>query len=280
MKRLLSLLCILCILTGCARTEPESQWWASYVHTEALSRYGVTGKGVLVAVLDSGVALHPDLEQVDIQGERQDPVGHGTFVTGLLAALMPEATYLSIKITDTATEISVDRIIEGLEYAIAQSPDVAVLSLGLNEDVPELQDAVERLADTGCLIFAAVGNDGTDTLYYPAAYEPVFGVGACNLAFAPSETSQYNESVCVLAPGVKMTGPWPDGGYRTLKGTSYAVPLSAAMGVAAKSGNPEMTRTEFAALLQTSTTDICETGYDTSSGWGIIDFEKLCRQIF
>jgi len=274
MKRICCLLLVLCCLSACSRAEP--QWWEESVHVETLREQELTGEGVLVAVLDSGLASHPDLDGVELLAQPTDQLGHGTFVTGLLASLMPDASYLPLKITDTGTRISIDAITAGLEAAEAQGADVAILSLGLQEDVPELREAVESLADTGCLIFAAVGNDGTDTLYYPAAYDCVIGVGSCNLAFEPSETSQYNESVLVLAPGVKLTGPWLDGGYATWKGTSYAVPLAAAMGVAAKSCIPELDMEGFLTILQVSTNDICEPGYDIRSGWGIIDFEKLC----
>ena len=293
MKRFLFLWIFLLVLAGCAvdvsesvsETEPaeeaalDTQWWEEYVHAEALQDYKVSGEGVLVAVLDSGVSSHPDFKGLDLQGDLEDPVGHGTFVTGLLSRLMPQANYLSVAITDSATDITVDQIVAGLEYAASRQADVALLSLGLPENVPALQEAIEQLAQTGCLIFSAVGNDGTDTLYYPAAYDTVFGIGSCNLAFEPSETSQYNESVFVLAPGVKMTGPWPGGGYETLKGTSYAVPVAAAMGVAAKCLDPDITVEEFSMLLAQCTTDICENGYDIQSGWGIIDFEKLCKKL-
>ena len=277
MKKALLLLCLLCLLTGCAR--PEPQWWEGYVCVQALREAGLTGKGVLIAVLDSGIDDHPSLKKLDVLEKPQDELGHGTFVVGLLAELMPEAKYLPIKITETGRDIEVSAIVRGLEYALKQEADVAVLSLGMEEDVPEVQEAISALTANGCLVFAAVGNDGTDTLYYPAAYEEVIGVGSCNLEFEPSASSQYNESVFLLAPGVKLKGPWLNGNSQILKGTSYAVPIAAATGVAAKACDPKITAEEFLSLLQGCTTDICEPGYDVRSGWGIVNFEKLCDEL-
>ncbi len=266
------LLCLL--LCGCSQPE-ELPWWYAPVHAESLQKHDLDGDGVTVAVLDSGIdADHPWFRKTDLvlTEPYADSVGHGTFVTGLLTSLMPKATYLPIQIAGS-NDISIPRIVAGLEAAMEAEADVAVLSLGLTEDVPELQEAVEALADTGCLIFAAVGNDGTDTLYYPAAYDCVIGVGSCNLALNPSETSQYNESVFLLAPGVKITGPWKNGGQETLKGTSYAVPFAAAAGIAIKAAGVE----DCLQVLRDSVVDWGETGYDVESGWGVLDYEKLCQ---
>ena len=282
------------------------QWWLDVLHVQRCWEEGLDGTGVLVAILDSGLDYnHPDLAGANLMegynatgfGEQTDVtdyLGHGTYITGLLAiqhdnmarikGLMPGATYLPIKVTNAADSVKISAVVDGLAYAVSQNADVAILCLGLQENIPEFEQAIQKAADVGMLLFAAVGNNGDAQLFYPAAYVCVIGVGSCNLLCEPSETSQYNESVSVLAPGVKITSIWSsiaDGSaiYRTETGTSYAVPQAAAMGITAKMIWPDIGYSTFMPLLSEFTKDIGTAGYDIASGWGLIDFNLFCDMV-
>jgi len=135
------------------------QWYLDVIRIRRCWDEGMDGTGVLVAILDSGLDYsHPDLAGAKLldgynatgTGEKTDVtdnLGHGTFVTGLLAAqhnnnigikgLMPGASYLPIKVTDFAENAGISSVLDGLEYAISQGADAVILSLGLIENIPE-----------------------------------------------------------------------------------------------------------------------------------------------
>ena len=173
-----------------------------------------TGKGVRIAVLDSGVdGTHPDIApnlalnmtEVDIKalpsacddGSPEDQSGHGTWVaslaagalgpdTGAVAGVAPSATILNIKVlerlpgtgADTAAQCTngqasgmLSWVIQGVEDAVAQHADVAILSLGTIVDLytgdgsglkATFDQVTYAAAQAGTVLVAAAGNDGYD----------------------------------------------------------------------------------------------------------------------
>jgi minor extracellular serine protease Vpr len=167
----------------------------------------VTGKGVLVAILDTGVDYtHPALGGCkgsackviggyDIVNDDWDPMdndGHGTMVAGIIAAngalkgVAPDAKLLVYKVLDPSEsgpasgDTSV--VIAGIDAAIKDGADIICMSLGGELGVRDtaLAFAVNRAVDAGVIVVAAAGNDGPyiGTIYSPASYENVIAVGS------------------------------------------------------------------------------------------------------
>lgn len=152
------------------------------IGTPAAWKAGYTGKGVKIAVLDTGVdATHPDLQgrildakNFTASPDTKDRVGHGTHVSSIAAGsgaksggkfkgVAPDAKLLEGKVLDDDGFGDDSGILAGMEWAVAQGADIINLSLG-GSDTPEvdpLEAAVNKLsADQGVLFAIAAGNEG------------------------------------------------------------------------------------------------------------------------
>jgi membrane-anchored mycosin MYCP len=216
------------------------------------------GRGVTVAVIDSGVdanpqfgdrvTIGPDLAASDSTGAPGDAdcVGHGTSVASIIAAapmagipfagVAPQATILSIKITNSTDSISPAAVTTAIRDAVDMGANVINLSLA-SPNSPQLRSAVDFALSHNVVVVAAAGNDdgnGTGP-FYPAAYPGVLSVGAVGPDGSLASFSDTHTPVTVTAPGVNVTGAWPgafpDAYNPGDSGTSFATPFVA--GVAA-----------------------------------------------
>lgn len=179
--------------------------------------YGITGRGVTVAILDSGIDTdHPDLAD-DLVAQRcftngscppsnavqsanaEDANGHGTHVTGIITSkgavsgigFAPDAKIVAVRVLDANGSGFVSDWIKGLDWVLAQlatTPvDIVNMSLGTfalysgNCDAQEtlMATAVAKLRTQGVTLFASSGNQGaTDRIASPACNSGVIAVGA------------------------------------------------------------------------------------------------------
>ncbi|WP_393060066.1 S8 family serine peptidase [Streptomyces sp. LN549] len=197
---------------------------------------GYTGKGVKIAVLDTGAdATHPDLEGQILASENfsgapdtKDHFGHGTHVSSIAAGtgaksggkfkgVAPDAKLLEGKVLDDDGFGEDSGILAGMEWAVAQGADVINLSLG-GTDTPgidPLEAAVDKLsASSGVLFAIAAGNegDGAGTVGSPGSADSALTVGAVDdqdlLADFSSRGPRIGDSAIkpdVTAPGVDIT---------------------------------------------------------------------------
>ncbi|NTU27948.1 serine protease Isp [Bacillus tequilensis] len=213
---------------------------------------GVKGKNVKIAVLDTGCdTSHPDLKNqiiggknfTDDDGGKDDVIsdynGHGTHVAGTIAAndsnggiagVAPEASLLIVKVLGGENGSGqYEWIINGINYAVEQKADIISMSLGGPSDVPELKEAVQNAVKNGVLVVCAAGNEGdgderTEELSYPAAYNEVIAVGSVSVARKLSEFSNANKEIDLVAPGENILSTLPNKKYGKLTGTSMAAP--------------------------------------------------------
>ncbi|MCG3402336.1 S8 family peptidase [Staphylococcus massiliensis] len=225
------------------------------IHAPQVHNQGVTGKGVDVAVVDSGVdASHEDLNVVNSfsafnGGANGDPsydgVGHGTHVAGTIAAkdngygvvgVAPDANIHSAKVLDSQGYGDYVTIGRGIEWAVQNNVDVINLSLYVGQDSQFIRDVTRYANNNGIAVIAASGNYGNpqgtgDNIKLPGRYEQVMSVAASdrNNYRAPfSCTGPANE---ITAPGVDTLSTTPNNTYGAMSGTSMASPHIA--GVAA-----------------------------------------------
>lgn len=200
-----------------------------------------TGKGVSVAVIDSGIEVaHPDLagkvkESVEAKvdhkkinfdvSETGDSAGHGTACAGIIAKIAPDAELYSIKVLGAGGLGDGQAFIAGLDYAIKNRYRIVNLSLGttLPHYFAPLHDLLDRAYQAGCIIVAAANN-----LPQPS-FPSVFSSSLISV-IKSSETDpfnfgfQYGEIIELTAPGVNVRTPWLGGGYKNLTGNSFACP--------------------------------------------------------
>ena len=220
------------------------------------------GTGVLVAVIDTGIDYtHPDLatnyaggyDFVSNDGDPLDDHGHGTHVSGTIAAAMnnltgnpaaeegvagvaPNARILAYKVCGPDGSCSDFAVAQAIAQAVTDGAKVINMSLGGPEYSQAMYDAVQDAWGAGLVIVAGAGNDGTTAEFYPAAFNNVISVGAFDEDHRRASFSNYGTWVDISAPGNVIMSSYPmascattgapgdTGCYTWLSGTSMATP--------------------------------------------------------
>ncbi|SFG71325.1 Subtilase family protein [Lachnospiraceae bacterium C7] len=264
----------------------------------AFREKGLTGKGATIAIIDSGIVsenLDIDYSKIikkynfaDDNSKVSDQVGHGTAVTSIIQAksdnnkgltgLLSDAKLMELQIQGSKTRT--DDVSKAIKFAADNGADVINLSMGVDSDSDDLREAIKYAYSKNVIIVAAAGNDGTQQYKYPAAYDEVIGVGAVDAKGNVRASSQKNDSVFVTAPGDNMVllDLTKKSKCKIASGTSYSSPVVAAMAAVAKSQNKDVTPEELKKMLQETSVDAGTPGYNTSYGYGIVDFRKFANQ--
>jgi hypothetical protein len=269
------------------------------------------GAGVKIAVLDTGVAPHPDLEgaiaaAVDFTNSpfgAVDVHGHGTHVVGILAAratgkgvigVAPEADLYSAKVVNDKGVGDPDALVQGIQWAMEQQVDLLSISLSCKEDNGKIQAAIRAASEQGIYIFAAAGNSGEyeQGIHYPARCPEVITVGAIDQNLHIMPYSSEGEEVDVVAPGqaVLSTHPfapaaYPKYAYARWNGTSMAVPFVAGL-LALFIGYCRQQRRalpfgdyrELRVYLHASSMDLGTLGRNLNYGCGVLEPRLLFKR--
>src|SRR5262249_50224749 len=156
--------------------------------------------------------------------------GRGTFIAGLIALMAPESRIMPIKVLSPTGVSDIFTVAICIKYATDHGADVINLSCGTTRNSSVLHDAVTYARQHNVLLFAAVGNGGTDQIpEYAASWsQDVQGVASIQANSVLSGFSNYGPSVSVDAYGQDLISTYPGGGYALWSGTSFATPLAAA----------------------------------------------------
>lgn len=274
-------------------------WSLQRVLLPELWRYA-TGRGVTVAVIDTGVSdTNPQLRGAVVGGpdyltgqgggSLTDPDGHGTMVAGIIAArpssatgfvgLAPDARILSIRQNDAQGDGTPDTLAEAVDAAVAARVGVINISQDVTQNgrpVPVAADsrlarAVASAVSQGIVVVVAAGNEGLSLPTYPASLPGVLGVGASDRNNErDSDFSETGSSVDVAAPGVDMVSTVPGGGQCVDSGTSFAAPYAAAVAALLKQLHPTWTPAQIIARIE-QTAQRTDPGRDDFIGWGVVD---------
>ncbi len=200
-----------------------------------------TGRGVTVAVIDSGIdATHPDLagrivESVIARADNRrvvfepsdsgDSAGHGTACAGIISRIAPDAEIHSVKVLGAGGLGDGQTFLAGLEYAIRRRFRIINLSLGTTKPqfFSPLHDLLDRAYQAGCIVIAAANN-----LPQPS-FPSVFSSSLISVSKS-GETDpfqfgfRFGEVIELTAPGVNVRTAWPGGAHKSLTGNSFACP--------------------------------------------------------
>ncbi|WP_420783433.1 type VII secretion-associated serine protease mycosin [Streptomyces sp. LPB2020-019-1HS] len=283
---------LLLAATGTTPAHAESirarQWHLDAMHADEMWRIS-TGRGITVAVIDSGV----DDSLADLKGqvldgkdfskqrgdEHTDLANHGTGIAALIAAtgargpvngsygLAPGAKILPIRMrystedygqVDSHAEYS--RVLsQAIRYAADSQAQIINMSIAQadspgkhNVGTPELESAVRYALSKGKLLFAGVGNTGdkANEVMYPAATPGVVGVGAADEHSTVAPFSQWGPQVDLVAPGVNMFHACT-GGSEICKseGTSDATAIASASAALIWSKHPDWTNNQVLRVM-------------------------------
>jgi len=276
----------------------------TYVHAPAVWGLGATGKGVRIAIVDTGIdPNHPDLggrvaESVDFTGEGpRDGHGHGTHVAGIAAGsgaasggqyrgVAPEATLYAGKVLRADGGGATSTVIAGLEWAADQQVQVVNLSLGSagsSDGTDALSTACDTLMAHGIVVCVAAGNEGPGnyTIGSPGAALQVITVGAATLdgQVAPfssrGPTADDRVKPDIVVPGVNITSCRAAGTgmgavvgeqYTMASGTSMATPVASGLVALLLESDPSLRPPEVKERLKRTALDLRLAAYDQGAG--------------
>lgn len=272
---------------GIQRTQTPSAWNSN-----------ITGKGVKIAVVDTGIADHEDLfisggvSFVSYTTSYSDDNGHGTHVGGIIGAknnsigtvgIAYDSSIYAVKALDKDGSGYLSDIVAGIDWSITNNMDIINLSLGSTTSSTTLKSAVDKAYNQGILVVAAAGNNGTadgsgDTVNYPARYDSVIAVAASDKYDNRATFSATGSTIEVTAPGVNILSTYPGSRYVQLSGTSMAAPYAAGNLALLKEANPTLSHIELREKLQTGSIDFGETGKDPLFGFGFIQAKAALQE--
>lgn len=227
-----------------------------------------TGKGVKIAILDSGVERdHPQLAGVrwadDVAVVQQgyqlktepgagcDLFGHGTAVAGIIHRIAPEAEIGSFRVLGGSVEGKTRIVHEGARLAIERGYHILNCSLGctIAEHVLKFKEWVDEAYLKGVHVVAACNNHDFSRQEWPAFFSSVIAV---NMARCQRDGVIYyrrDSLVEFAAGGVNVEVPWIAGGQRRMTGSSFAAPRVAALLARLISEFPDLSTTDAKAIL-------------------------------
>jgi subtilisin family serine protease len=246
-----------------------------------------TGVGVVIAVLDTGVdAGHEVLagrllpgwdfvdgdavagddapgQDLDGDGQFDEMAGHGTYISGLIALVAPDARILPLRVLDSEGRGESWRLASGVWYAIDRGVEVINLSLGSTEDSKVVEEALLEASNLGITVVAAAGNcDRSMPREFPAMTEhEVIGVAAVDDLDVRAGFSNFHSTLNVSAPAVSVfdakgqplldrsiVSSLPEGNYGVWDGTSMGAAFVSAAAALVRSQHPEWAPNEVTSL--------------------------------
>jgi subtilisin family serine protease len=253
-------------------------WGLARLRIPALWKVGLTGHGVLVGHLDTGVEVrHPALEgavhkfaEFDALGriipkaKARDSEEHGTHTAGTIVGrkaggrdigVAPGSKLISGLVIEGGNTIA--RVLGGLDWAVSQRVRVVSLSLGVRGYRDDFLVVIRRLRrDLGILPVVAIGNDGPQTSRSPGNYPESLSVGALARnntvpLFSSSQRLLKPERLVpkLVAPGQGVVSSVPGGGYASWSGTSMATPHLAGLAALLLEHSPTATPDQLESAI-------------------------------
>lgn len=268
---------------------------------------GVFGDTVKVAVIDSGIynaasdfTSSKIIKATDYTSTKDskvnfcnDEIGHGTMVTGIIAAahntrgvagIAPNVEIYVFKcfyVDENGNQKGKNSDIIAAAYEAIDTYEVDIINLSsgtTNSSV--FKEVADYAEEKNVLLVSAVGNygnysgDASSAPYYPASYDNVIGVGSIKADGHRASHSQRNDYVDIMAPGENIYSVRISG-YEQGSGTSFATPHVVAALALAKSLNPNLTADELTDALYKT----CNTMEDRYSGHGSLNIHSLLTYV-
>ncbi|MEU9145180.1 type VII secretion-associated serine protease mycosin [Streptomyces sp. NPDC048349] len=280
-----------------AETIRSQQWHLDAMKADDIWKIS-TGKGVTVAVIDSGVDRIPELEGQVLPGAAFPPGsaeggrdndydGHGTGISAMIAAtgkhpsgdgahgLAPGAKILPIRVPDVLEPAKAPSMVAAIRYAADSEAKIINISKAISgkpEDDRDRAEAVKYALSKGKLIFAGAGNGGNRTVMYPAATPGVVGVAAVDAQGEPTKESQQGAFIDMAAPGIDIVSACKGKtGLCKTHGTSDATALASASAALLWSAHPDWTNNQvLRVLLNTAGKPVDGSQRNDFVGYGVV----------
>lgn len=259
-----------------------------------------TGQGVTVAVIDSGIdASHPDLADALLPGRNfipdhapdnttaeahaighTDPNGHGTSISGLIAAnspndgpggIAPGASILPVRVLDADNRYHDSTVVaEAITWAVDSEADIINLSLGSPQTNEAIDEALDYAHEHDVLVIACTGNRAdhldSDQVWFPARHATTIAVTGTDSHGHRMPGALSGPETALAAPADQLPAALPGNGWGHVSGTSFATALVSGTAALLRSAHPAAPAHDIAQLLLQSAD-----GADEDLGAGIIN---------
>lgn len=283
------------------------------VHARNVYEEGYTGKGINIAVIDTGIYPHRELEgrieyfrdYVNARKDAYDDNGHGTHICGIIgccgncnkdgiSGMAPQAGIFAFKVLDENGNGRTSDVINALNWVLEnhQKYKIRLLNFSIGflpkanlEEQRKLLKLIDELWDDGVIVVAAAGNNGPSesTVTVPGISRKVITVGACDDHKSNSIKKNYSgkgpTNCCIVKPEILAPGTYivslsnENNGYMSKSGTSMAAPVVCGALALALEKEPELTPGMIKLYLYESAE---RTSYNKGIGsWGILNTDKL-----
>jgi len=300
-----------------ASNEVSYDWHYDGIEYPALPLFNLTGKGMRIGVIDSGISPHKDIPESKIVARKSfadseitedvyTGIGHGTAVAAILIGqgeigegvrgIAPDAEIVNARIINENLTGSMRDAADAVVYCVEQGCDIINLSFGTQEPLEydytaytvlmELYDAIAWAVENGCIVVAAAGNAGDaeaeeDFISYPAGFDNVICVGATAFSENSAWFTQKNASVDFCAPGeaFRVASKTSESSYAIGSGTSFSAPIVSGIAALIKEANPNATQTDVINILKATVKDVGTSGYDFGTGYGLVNGKNLAKKL-
>lgn len=247
-----------------------------------------TGKGVTIAILDTGVdGSHPDLvgklvpgwNIYDNNANTSDVHGHGTRVAGTAAAatnngvgvasVAADALIAPVRISSPTGGATLSNMAAGVRWAADNGARVANISFSGARGSATVQSAAQYMKDKGGLVVVSAGNSGGEE--FIARSDTLIVASGTTSSDTLANWSSYGAYVDVAAPGASIYTTSNGGGYNSVSGTSFASPVTAAVVAKMMAANPKLGPDAIQQLLYETAVDLGAPGWDKYFGEGRVD---------
>ncbi|MGM0876437.1 MAG: S8 family serine peptidase [Bacillota bacterium] len=264
----------------------SKDWGHEAIGVPTMLNASLTGKNVKIAIIDTGIdGAHPDLNVaggknfIENNSNYKDDNGHGTHVAGIIASLnnefgtlgvAPNSSIYALKFLDSNGEGSTTDLANAIDWAIEHNIDILNMSFGFTGSDPIISELLNKAYMNNMLIVGAAGNEGLNSVAFPASNRNVIAVGAINKQKQLAAFSNTGPQLEVTAPGVGVISTYINNQYKYMDGTSMATPYVSGYLALLMEKYPTKTNAEIRSLLTKNTLDLGVTGRDTKYGYGLI----------
>lgn len=286
-------------------------WHLALIRVDSIWNRGLTGEGVTVGIIDSGIdpthatyggrvrGLNVVASEGGLFGAPADPDttlwreepgcrDHGTHVTGSAVSdgwgAAPSATAITVRVFEQisggcrswqSTQLA------GIAALLDRGVGVISASIGGTSFSQSYANTIQQARDAGVVFVAAAGNAGVTPEQFPGGYPASVTVGSVNgSGTGRSSFSNFGTQLDVVAPGEGIVSTMPNQGTASKTGTSMATPHVAGVVALIRQRLPSVSGDSIVALLRAGTRDIGATGCDDQTGCGVIDGMALVRLLF
>ncbi len=283
-----------------SRDYESLQYGPGLIRADLVSAYS-TGKGVRIALIDTGVDDHPDLKGKIIDREnftndrdyRRDI--HGTIMAGIISAIprngfgingvAPDARIISVKVLKQESGRSKPvgtsfAIVRGVDYAILKKANIVNMSFGAPGPDPNVSRIVRTAVSRGMVVVAAAGDgDPRGRPIYPAALSEVIAVSALGRDWKPRWSGASGDYIDLAAPGVGILSTQPGNTFRDSDGSSEAAAHVTGVVALLFEKKANASPSQIQDLLERTSLDLGSKGKDSIFGSGIVDACKALEAL-